>query len=131
MPSTAMSGRVVGDRFPEFLVPGARIGAQLAERLQQLLRLGDVAHLQVKLAKILIGAAVYPVESERRLVVLERRVGVAQLAIAVAEQVVCVGARLVGRDRLPEIFDRGLVVAGVGRLLARDIVDRDELRFRR
>src|SRR5262245_26439179 len=94
------------ERAPEAFVLLAAAAAELLELRE--LGLGGlrVAHLEIELAQILVGAAVIGVERERLLIPAERDVVIAELAVAVGEIVHRIDVlRLLGHDLL-ELLDR-------------------------
>src|SRR5262249_5891569 len=76
---------VLGDRVGEVGVLLARNQADVLQRGQVRLRLGEVVHHQVGLAGVLVRAAVPGIEYQRPLVVLEGEIHLTGVAIRVAE----------------------------------------------
>ena len=115
---TTTAGLVGLDGVLELGVLLAAEEARAVENFEMFLGLRQISDFEIQFANILVGAAVVAVALEGHPVICERLVHVAQLAVAVAQKVVPVGAVWFGLDRLVEIFDRLVEVAGVDRLPA-------------
>src|SRR5690242_2201680 len=102
----AAAGLVVRDRLLQVAVFRAREEARLVERGQALLGPGELAGLQVELARVFERAAVLGVDAQRLVVELlgSGEVGRRALAQAVAHQVVPVG--VAGVVDALELLDR-------------------------
>ena len=93
-------------------------GADLRQRRQVLLGLGEIADHQKGLADVLVGAKVLGVEVERPPVVREGVIEPAEIAIAVGEQVEDVRVARIGLRRSREKARGAFPVAGLDCLLA-------------
>src|SRR5581483_3717902 len=82
-----LAGLVVGDRRLERALLEAAEHAERVETGELLLRLVELAELQIGLADILVRTEVLGIEAESRVVVLQCPVGIARLACGVAHQI--------------------------------------------
>ena len=114
---SAWINRTEEGRDLELRVFLAREEADLVELSQKLLRLLQLAHLQIQLAQVLVRPAVVGFDLERARVEGERLVEIAELAVAVSQIVQRIGMLGIIADHVFEDRDGAFVVLCLDRLL--------------